>query len=65
VEHSVFVYYKNKVKEGSSEKVKSTLFKKNNVISMIFLLFKPYGSVDNKHFCCKLVRVASKIEVPF
>ncbi len=38
--------------EGTSEKVNRALFKnKNNVILRIILLFKPYDSFQNEHFC--------------
>ncbi len=51
-EQRIFMLYKNKLIECSSEKVDRALFSsKNNVILSMFLLFRPYSSVHNKHFC--------------
>jgi hypothetical protein len=52
MEQRVFMKHKNKLTEGTSEKVNRALFKnKTNVILQIILLFKSYDSAHNEHFC--------------
>ncbi len=73
MELHVFTRYKNKLIEGSSEKVNSIIILKQKLCYFKdFLLFKPYGSVHNLHFvyyndsfCYKLVASASIIAKPF
>ncbi len=73
MEERVFVYYKNKLIEGSSENFYKALFwNKNNVILRIFYCWNLTAVFIinifvywNQSFCSKLIPVASKNAAPF
>jgi hypothetical protein len=72
MEQYVFMQYKNKLIEGSSEKVnKLTFYNKNNVILMIVYCLKLVAvfiinifAHQDESFGCKLVPAVSNIATP-